>query len=74
VTEKIADIFNPRRNALGYLNARLVFDAQYQLETLEPVEAEVVTEVGVVNDTLHANTCIVGNDSANFVDLNRSRD
>ena len=67
--EKIADIFNPRRIALGNLDARLVFDAQYQFEALEPVEAEVVTEVSVVNDTLHVNTHIVGNNSTNFIDL-----
>jgi hypothetical protein len=69
VLEKIADIFNLRRIALGKLDARLVFDAQYQLETLEPVEAEIVTEVGVVNDLLHVNTDVVGNDSAYFIDL-----
>jgi len=69
MVEKIADIFNPRHNALGNLDARLVLDAQYQLELLEPVEAEVVTEVSVVNDTLYVNTYIVSNDSANFVDL-----
>jgi hypothetical protein len=69
MAKKIADIFNPRHSALGNLDARLVLDAQYQLELLEPVEAEVVTEVSVVNDTLYVNAYIVSNDSANFVDL-----
>jgi hypothetical protein len=70
VADEIADDFDLTGIVIRNLHAsEFVFDQYHQLETIEPADAEIVTEVRFIGNAFDINTQILANESAHFVGI-----
>jgi hypothetical protein len=69
VPDKIADHVNLLGSGVGEkINAhKFIFDQYHQLELIEPIEAEIVSQIRFICNFLGINICVLGNELTNFV-------
>ena len=69
VPDKIADHVNLLVSGVGEkINAhKFIFDQYHQLELIEPIKAEIVSQNRFICNFLGINICILGNEPTDFV-------
>jgi len=70
VPNEIADNFDFTRSGVRKFDAnKFIFDQYHQLEFIEPIETEIVTEVRFICNLFSINAQILGNKRAYFVSV-----